>query len=68
MYRKGDKIIMGYIGLLADGTRFDVGQSEFKLGEGKVNIFSIYRIYLITLLQISDLFNILISHSQKYAS
>ena len=39
MYRKGDKIIMGYIGLLADGTRFDVGQSEFKLGEGKVNIF-----------------------------
>jgi len=34
--RKGDKIIMGYIGLLENGTRFDAGQSEFTLGEGKV--------------------------------
>jgi len=34
--RKGDKVIMEYIGLLADGTEFDRGQSEFTIGENKV--------------------------------
>merc|ERR1712180_76540 len=34
--RKGDKVIMEYIGLLANGTEFDRGQSEFTIGENKV--------------------------------
>jgi len=34
--KKGDKVIMEYVGFLADQTRFDSGKSEFVLGEGKV--------------------------------
>ena len=34
--RKGDKVIMEYIGLLSNGTQFDSGQSEFVIGENNV--------------------------------
>jgi len=34
--RRGDKVIMEYIGLLGDGTKFDTGKSEFVIGEEKV--------------------------------
>lgn len=34
--RKGDKVIMEYVGFLADQTQFDSGKSEFVLGESKV--------------------------------
>jgi hypothetical protein len=35
--RKGDRVIMTYVGLLENGTQFDRGQSEFVLGEKKVS-------------------------------
>ena len=31
--RKGDKVIMEYVGFLADQTQFDSGKSEFVLGK-----------------------------------
>merc|ERR1712106_534560 len=34
--RKGDRVFMGYKGLLGDGSTFDEGIAEFSLGEGKV--------------------------------
>jgi len=34
--KKGDKVIMEYVGFLADKTKFDQGKSEFVLGENKV--------------------------------
>jgi hypothetical protein len=36
-HRNGDRVIMTYVGLLENGTQFDRGQSEFVLGEKKVN-------------------------------